>query len=198
MNKKVRLVVEVAIVVVIIAFIFGWLVQCHEEPVKLNNVVILNEKEKIINHQKIINSLELELLENNKEVLDLQNKLHMVETNFSNFKKFPKYKQRVIEIIKTIPIDTLANNTIELEHCIETSQIKDSIITDKDNSINIFEIQKDNYRKIIESQLNIEDQLNDNLLYEINQTKKANRKATYWKIGTGILGSLLIYDKIIK
>jgi hypothetical protein len=45
---------------------------------------------------------------------------------------------------------------------------------------------------------NIESELNENLLYEINQTRKANRNATYWKIGTGILGGFLIYDKILK
>ena len=42
----------------------------------------------------------------------------------------------------------------------------------------------------------IENQLNENLLFEIIETRKANRNATYWKIATGTLAGLIIYDKI--
>ena len=198
MNKKVRLVIELAVVVVIIAFIFSWLVQCNQEPKRPINSVISKEKANIIDYQKTIDSLEMLVVDNQKEILDLQNKLQVAEVNFSNFKKSPKYKERIIEIIKTIPIDTLASNTIELENCVETSQIKDTLIIELTNySENLID-QKINLKNIIESQSNIESQLNENLLYEINQTRKANRNATYWKITTGILGGFLIYDKIIK
>jgi CHASE3 domain sensor protein len=59
-------------------------------------------------------------------------------------------------------------------------------------------MQKEKYKKIIEVQNKIENQLNENILLEINETKKANRKITYWKIATGTLAGLIIYDKIIK
>jgi len=123
MNKKVRLVIELAVVVVIIAFIFSWLVQCNQEPKRPINSVISKEKANIIDYQKTIDSLEMLVVDNQKEILDLQNKLQVAEVNFSNFKKSPKYKERIIEIIKTIPIDTLASNTIELENCVENTQI---------------------------------------------------------------------------
>lgn len=198
MNKKLRLVIELAIVTLIIAFIFNMVVRCGQEKKSLNNGVISSEKTKIFDYKKTIDSLELEILENNKQVLELQNRLQVSETDFLKYKKTQKYKEKIVEIIKTIPIDTLASNTIELEHCVETSHIKDTIINDLQNSVNLFKIEKEKYRNIIVSQLNIESQLNENLLFEINKTKKANRNATYWKIGTGILGGFLIYDKIIK
>ena len=147
MNKKVRLVIELVIVGIIIAIIFSWLVQCNQEPNNANNSVISNEKTNIIDYQKTIDSLELELVENNKEVLDLQNQLQIAEVNFRNYKKSPRYKERIVEIIKTIPIDTLAKNTIELENCVETSQIKDTIINELENSVNLYEIQKEKYSK---------------------------------------------------
>jgi hypothetical protein len=196
MNKKVRLVIELVIVGIIIAFIFSWFVQCHQELKRPNNSVILKEKTNIVDYQKTIDSLELELVENSKEVLDLQNRLQLAETNFSNFKKSPKYKDRKIEIIKTIPIDSLASNTIELEHCIETNQYKDSAIVVLENYIDLNEVQKEKYKNIIEIQNKIENQLNENILHEINETKKANRKANYWKIASGTLAGLIIYDKI--
>jgi hypothetical protein len=182
----------------ILVFLWNLAKQCTLKEIKPNNSLIKSQKDSIKNNQKLIDSLELELLSINLEILDYQNKLQISETKFNEFKKTPKFIEKIKYIKEHISIDTLASNTIELEHCIETNQYKDSAIVVLENYIDLNEIQKEKYKNIIDIQNRIENQLNENILFEINETKKANRKATYWKIATGTLAGLIIYDKIIK
>jgi predicted transposase YbfD/YdcC len=170
--------------------------QCTSTEIKPNNSLIESQKDTIKDNQKIIDSLEAEIEKNNLELLDYQNKLQISEMKFNEFKKTPKYIEKIKYIKENISIDTLASNTIELEHCIETNQYKDSAIVVLENYIDLNEVQKEKYKNIIEIQNKIENQLNENILHEINETKKANRKATYWKIATGTLAGLIIYDKL--
>jgi predicted transposase YbfD/YdcC len=186
--------------IIFIGFILGFLLslvkQCTSTEIKPNNSLILSQKDTIKNHQKFIDSLEAEIQKNNLEILEYQNKLQISEMKFNEFKKTPKFIEKIKYIKENISIDTLASNTIELEHCIVTNQYKDSAIVVLENYIDLNEIQKEKYKNIIEIQNKIENQLNENILYEINETKKANRKATYWKIATGTLAGLIIYDKL--
>jgi predicted transposase YbfD/YdcC len=170
--------------------------QCASTEINPKNSLILSQKDTIKDNQKLIDSLEAEIQKNNVEILEFQNKLQVSEMKFNEFKKTPKFIEKIKYIKENISIDTLASNTIELEHCIETNQYKDSAIVVLENYIDLSEIQKEKYKSIIEIQNKIENQLNENILFEINETKKANRKATYWKIATGTLAGLLIYDKL--
>jgi predicted transposase YbfD/YdcC len=182
----------------ILGFFYHLTKQCTSTEIKPNNSLIESQKDTIKDNQNIIDSLESEIEKNNLEILEYQNKLQVSEMKFNEFKKTPKFIEKIKYIKENISIDTLASNTIELEHCIETNQYKDSAIVVLENYIDLNEMQKEKYKKIIEVQNKIENQLNENILLEINETKKANRKITYWKIATGTLAGLIIYDKIIK
>jgi predicted transposase YbfD/YdcC len=182
----------------ILGFFYHLAKQCTSTQIKPKNGLIKSQKDTIKDNQKFIDSLEAEIEKNNLELLEYQNKLQISEMKFNEFKKTPKYIEKIKYIKENISIDTLASNTIELEHCIETNQYKDSAIVVLENYIDLNEMQKEKYKKIIEVQNKIENQLNENILLEINETKKANRKITYWKIATGTLAGLIIYDKIIK
>jgi predicted transposase YbfD/YdcC len=183
---------------VFLLFLWNIVKQCTSTDYKPNNSLIESQKDTIKDNQKFIDSLEAEIEKNNLELLEYQNKLQISEMKFNEFKKTPKYIEKIKYIKENISIDTLVSNTIELEHCIETNQYKDSAIVVLENYIDLNEIQKEKYKNIIEIQNKIENQLNENILFEINETKKANRKAIYWKIATGTLAGLIIYDKIIK
>ena len=172
--------------------------QCTSREFKPNNELIETQKDSIKNYKSYVDSLELELLSINLEILEYQNKLQVSETKFKEFKKTPKYIEKIKYIKENISIDTLASNTIELEHCIETNQYKDSTIVALENSVNLLEIQKDKQKIIIQVQERMESQLLENIMHEYKETEKAKRNALYWKIATGTLGGLLFYDKIIK
>jgi predicted transposase YbfD/YdcC len=191
-------IVKVIVIGLILGFFYHLAKQCTSTDYKPNNSLIESQKDTIKDNQKFIDSLEAEIEKNNLELLEYQNKLQISEMKFNEFKKTPKYIEKIKYIKENISIDTLASNTIELEHCIETNQYKDSAIVVLENYIDLNEMQKEKYKKIIEVQNKIENQLNENILLEINETKKANRKVTYWKIATGTLAGLIIYDKIIK
>jgi chromosome condensin MukBEF ATPase and DNA-binding subunit MukB len=191
-------ILKIIFIGLILGFLLSLVKQCTSTEFKPNNSLIEAQKDTIKDNQKFIDSLESEIEKNNLEILEYQNKLQISETKFNEFKKTPQFIEKIKYIKENISIDTLASNTIELEHCFENSKYKDSTIVVLENSIDISEIQKEKYKNTIEVQNKIENQLNENILFEINETKKANRKATYWKIATGTLAGLIIYDKIIK
>jgi len=191
-------ILKAIIIGLILGFFYHLAKQCTSTEIKPNKGIIETQKDTINNYKSYVDSLELELLELNLEILEYQNKLQISETKFKEFKKTPKYIEKIKYIKENVSIDTLASNTIELEHCIETNQYKDSTIVVLENSINLLEIQKEKQKNIIQVQERMESQLLDNLMHEYKQTEKAKKNALYWKIATGTLGGFLIYDKIIK
>ena len=193
-----KYILKAIIIVLFLGFFYHLTKQCTSNEIKPNNEIIETQKDSIKNYKSYVDSLELELLGLNLEILEYQNKLQISETKFKEFKKTPKFIEKIKYIKENISIDTLASNTIELEHCIETNQYKDSTIVVLENSVNLLEIQKEKQKSIIQVQERMESQLIDNLMHEYKETEKAKRNALYWKIATGTLGGFLIYDKIIK
>lgn len=154
-------------------------------------------------HQQRINSSYLKLSELEKiksqkdaEILELQNQLHKVSVNFQNYKKTPIYKDRIRTIIETIPIDTLASNRIELEVCKIENSTKDTIINKYALKSNILELQGIEYKSIIEEQNEIIEIHLKEIIQEQKLTKKEKLKKNVWKLATGIVTGLFIFDKI--
>lgn len=117
----------------------------------------------------------LESLNNSKndEILALQNQLHKISVDFQNYKKTPLYKDRIKEIIRTVPIDTLASNTIELEVCREKSKVKDGLIKSLIDKSKFLSLQKVEFKKI---------DYNQNQIIDILKPKT---KETFLKMNAG-------------
>ena len=141
---------------------------------------------------------ELEKINSQKdaEILELQNQLHKVSVNFQNYKKTPIYKDRIRTIIETIPIDTLASNRIELEVCKTENSTKDTIIQKYALKSNILQLQEIEYKSIIEEQNEVIEIHLKEIMQEQKLTKKEKLKKNVWKLATGVVTGLLIFDKI--
>ena len=140
----------------------------------------------------------LETLNNTKdaEILALQNQLHKISVDFQNYKKTPLYKERIAEIKATVPIDTLASNTIELGICKTESKIKDTIITAYAKKDTLFSLQKNEFQNIIDNQNQIIDIHVKEILQEQKLAKKEKRAKTFWKITTAVIGGAYIYQTV--
>lgn len=141
---------------------------------------------------------QLEAQENAKdaEILALQNQLHKISVDFQNYKKTPLYKERIKEIIRTVPIDTLASNTIELEVCKTESKIKDTIITAYAKKDTLFGLQKTEFQNIIDNQNEIINIHVKEILQEQKRTKKERFNKNFWKITTAVIGGAYIYKTV--
>jgi len=140
----------------------------------------------------------LESLNNSKndEILALQNQLHKISVYFSNYKKTLLYKERIKEIVRTVPIDTLASNTIELGICKTESKIKDTIITAYAKKDTLFSLQKDEFKNIIDNQNEIINIHVKEILQEQKLTKKERFNKNVWKIATAVIGGAYIYKTV--
>jgi len=140
----------------------------------------------------------LESLNNvkNSEILALQNQLHKISVDFQNYKKTPLYKERIKEIVRTVPIDTLASNTIELGICKTESKIKDTIITAYAKKDTLFSLQKDEFKNIIDNQNEIINIHVKEILQEQKLTKKERFNKNVWKVATAIIGGAYIYQTV--
>lgn len=154
-------------------------------------------------HQQSIDSSyiklsELETMNSQKdaEILELQNELQKISVNFQNYKKTPIYKERIRTIIETIPIDTLASNRIELEVCKIENLTKDTIINKYALKSNILELQGIEYKSIIDEQNEIIEIHLKEIIKEQKLTKKEKLKKNIWKLATGVVTGLFIFDKI--
>lgn len=134
--------------------------------------------------------------EKEAEILSLQNQLHKISVDFMNYKKTPKYKERIAEIIATVPIDTLASNRIELEICKIENSTKDTIIQKYAFKSSVFDLQKMEYQSIIDSQNEIIDIHVREILNEQKLTKKEKRAKTFWKITTAVVGGAYFYKAV--
>ena len=143
-----------------------------------------------------INQYEAKENAKNAEILALQNQLHKISVDFQNYKKTPLYKERIKEIIRTVPIDTLASNTIELGICKTESKIKDTIITAYAKKDTLFSLQKNEFQNIIDNQNQIIDIHVKEILQEQKLTKKEKRAKIFWKITTAIIGGAYIYQTV--
>ena len=143
-----------------------------------------------------IGELELNLNQKDSEILALQNQLHKVSVDFSNYKKTPLYKDRIKEIIASTPIDTLASNTIELGICKIESKIKDTIITAYAKKDTVFSLQKTEFQSIIDEQNQIIDIHQKEIIAEQKLTKKEKHAKTFWKITTDVIGGADIYQTV--
>jgi hypothetical protein len=130
------------------------------------------------------------------EILELQNELQKISVNFQNYKKTPIYKERIRTIIETIPIDTLASNRIELEVCKIENSTKDTIIQKYALKSNILQLQEIEYKSIIEEQNEVIEIHLKEILQEQKLTKKEKLKKNVWKLATGVVTGLFIFDKI--
>lgn len=120
-----------------------------------------------------INQYEAKENAKDAEILNLQNQLHKISVDFQNYKKTPLYKERIKEIIRTVPIDTLASNTIELESCREKSIVKDGLIKSLIDKSKFQELQKVEFKKI---------NYNQNKIIDILKPKT---KETFLKMNVG-------------
>ena len=143
-----------------------------------------------------IGELELNLNQKDSEILALQNQLHKVSVDFSNYKKTPLYKDRIKEIIASTPIDTLASNTIELGICKIESKIKDTIITAYAKKDTVFSLQKTEFQSIIDEQNQIIDIHQKEIIDERKLINKEKRAKTFWKITTAVIGGAYIYQTV--
>lgn len=161
--------------------LIGWFGGCPRNEVPATT----ETRQKNINSSKIkIDQYEKIISQNEADILALQNKLHKVSVDFSNYKKTPLYKERIAEIIANVPIDTLAANTIELEVCKTESLIKDTIITAYAKKDTLFSLQKTEFQSIIDNQNEIINIHVKEILQEQKQTKKEKRAKNFWKITT--------------
>ena len=153
-------------------------------------------KQSIDNSYLKLSELEKMKSQKDAEILELQNQLHKVSVNFQNYKKTPIYKDRIRTIIETIPIDTLASNRIELEVCKIENSTKDTIINKYALKSNILELQGIEYKSIIEEQNEIIEIHLKEIIQEQKLTKKEKLKKNVWKLATGVVTGLFIFDKI--
>lgn len=120
-----------------------------------------------------IKQLEAQEISRNTEILVLQNQLHKISVDFHNYKKTPLYKERIEQIKSTIPIDTLASNTIELDVCREKSKVKDGLIKNLIDKSKFLSLQKFEFKKI---------DYNQNKIIDILKPKT---KETFLKMNAG-------------
>lgn len=150
--------------------LIGWFGSCPRNEVpattETNQKNIDSSKVKIDEYEKVIS-------QNEADILALQNQLHKVSVDFSNYKKTPLYKERIAEIKATVPIDTLAANTIELENCKEKSKIKDDLIKSYIEKSKFLTLQKFEFKKI---------DYNQNKIIDILKPKT---KETFLKMNAG-------------
>jgi|JI6StandDraft_1071083.scaffolds.fasta_scaffold434634_2 arsenate reductase-like glutaredoxin family protein len=143
-----------------------------------------------------IKQYEAQEIAKDSEILALQNQLQKISVDFSNYKKTPLYKERIKEIIRTVPIDTLASNTIELEVCREKSIIKDTIINAYVKKDTLFSLQKNEFQNIIDNQNKIIDIHVNEILQEQKRTKKERFNKNFWKVTTAVIGGAFIYQTV--
>jgi hypothetical protein len=173
--------------------LIGFLGGCPSEEIPAT----VENSESSINESFIeIGRLESLNIEKEAEILALQNQLHKISVDFMNYKKTPKYKERIAEIIATVPIDTLASNRIELEICKIENLTKDTIIQKYAFKSSVFDLQKMEYQSIIDNQNEIIDIHVREILNEQKLTKKEKRAKTLWKITTAVIGGAYIYKTV--
>lgn len=153
-------------------------------------------KQSIDNSYLKLSELEKMKSQKDAEILELQNQLQKISVNFQNYKKTPIYKDRIRTIIETIPIDTLASNRIELEVCKIENLTKDTVINKYALKSNILELQGIEYKSIIEEQNEIIEIHLKEIIQEQKLTKKEKLKKNVWKLATGVVTGLFIFDKI--
>ena len=173
--------------------LIGWFGGCPREKVP---ATVEKHQDSINVSIDKINQYEAKENAKNAEILALQNQLHKISVDFQNYKKTPLYKERIKEIIRTVPIDTLASNTIELGICKTESKIKDTIITAYAKKDTLFSLQKNEFQNIIDNQNQIIDIHVKEILQEQKLAKKEKRAKTFWKITTAVIGGAYIYQTV--
>lgn len=188
-NRKLYTVIFIIIGLILVGMFGG----CPREKVP---ATVEKHQDSIKVSEAYIKQLETLEIEKNAEILALQNQLHKISVDFQNYKKTPLYKERIEQIKATIPIDTLASNTIELGICKIESKIKDTIITAYAKKDTLFSFQKNEFQNIIDNQNQIIDIHVKEILQEQKLAKKEKRAKTFWKITTAVIGGAYIYQTV--